>query len=61
MPNSDEGQVRTDEPGSWIIGTDGVRRPNMDDPAMRERERLKAQTASPPENAGLTKEDSHVS
>lgn len=61
MPSPDAGQAHADEPGSFVVGSDGVRRPNLDDPAMRERERLKAETASPPENAKLTKEDSHVS
>ncbi|RJP20719.1 MAG: hypothetical protein C4529_08890 [Deltaproteobacteria bacterium] len=61
MQSPDPRQGPADEPGSFVVGTDGVRRPNMDDPAMRERERLKAAIASPPEAAAVPKEDSHVS
>jgi len=60
-PSSDVPQTRADEPGSFVVGEDGVRRPNLEDLAMRERDRLKTKAASPPESAAPIKEESDES
>lgn len=36
MPSS-EAPRRAEEPGSFVMGTDGILRPNLDDEAMRKR------------------------
>lgn len=56
-----QGITPADEPGSFVVGPDGVRRPNPYDQAMRERERIKAETAPPLKIAELTKEEADVS
>ena len=60
-PSSDVPQARADAPGSFVVGEDGVRRPNLEDLAMRERDRLKKEAASPPISAVPIKEESDES
>lgn len=60
MPRSETPQPYPDEPGSFIVGEDGVRRPNLNDPAMRERARL-TNEARVPATAKDGEEESDVS